>query len=153
MSNTYYNLNYHIVFGIYNRMSLITPALCDRLYQYMGAVLKSHGFMPVMIGGTGDHVHILCTARPDTSIPDTVRDLKSASTKWINDNRLCLGRFQWQRGYGIFSVSQTAMPNVRSYIENQAIHHRRMTYAQEFRQMLDKASIEYDERFIPTDPE
>lgn len=151
MANTYHCIHYHIVFGVYDRLSLIQPHVAPRLYSYIGSVLKSRQMQPLKIGGVGDHIHILAGATPTTPLADAVRDIKTASTKWINENRLCIGRFQWQRGYGVFSVSQSNLERVASYIANQPLHHAQVSFAQEFKSMLDQAHVNYQEEYLPKD--
>lgn len=152
MSDTYYSLTYHLIFGVYNRLSLITPVLRPRLHAYIASILKSHQQVPIKVGGVGDHVHILFGSRPTTCLPDLVRDIKVSASKWVNDNHLCLGKFQWQSGYGIFTVSRSLQPKVIEYILNQEQHHAIYGFSQEFKRMLDLCGIPYIEKYLPFEP-
>lgn len=152
MANTYYSLHVHVIFGVYDRLSLISPDVSARLHAYMGAVIKSRNAHPVRIGGVNDHVHILMGITPSSDLSAIVRDIKTSASKWINDNRLCLGRFQWQKGYGAFSVSRSNLEKVANYIDHQAEHHGKMSYSAEFRNLFQAASVKYEEAYLPTDP-
>lgn len=153
MADTYYSLTYHLIFGVYNRYSLIVPDIRPRMHQYLATVLKSHGQLPLCVGGVGDHVHIMFASTPKTCIPDLVKELKVSSTKWMNENHLCLGRFQWQRGYGIFTVSRSHREKVSQYIKNQEHHHAIYGFAEEFKRFLELNEITYVEKYLPYDPE
>lgn len=152
MANTYYQLFAHIVFGVYNRIGLIMPEVQPRLHEYLGGILTRNKCKPIIIGGTADHVHILVGFVPDVALSDLVRIVKSVSSKWINDNRLSQGRFEWQRGYGAFTYSRSQLDAVAGYIRNQPEHHRHKTFAEEFKEFLNRAGIEYDDRYLPHNP-
>ena len=95
-----------------------------------------------------DHVHILFGLRPSQSISDLMQDIKGSSSKWINDRRFVRGKFSWQEGYGAFSYSKPDLPSVIRYINNQAIHHRRKTFSEEYLEMLKEFEIDYDDRYV-----
>lgn len=94
------------------------------------------------------HIHILISAKPHISLSDLVKDLKSSSSRWINENGFVKGKFLWQEGFGAFSYSQSSLTNVIAYIENQEIHHSKKTFKQEYIETLKAFQIDYDEKYI-----
>jgi len=99
-------------------------------------------------GGIEDHVHLLLKVHPSLSIADTVKLIKGNSSRWINDNQKVSARFEWQRGYGAFSVSESMSDVVKRYIDNQEQHHRQQTFKDEYFSLLRKHKIEFDERYV-----
>jgi REP element-mobilizing transposase RayT len=95
-----------------------------------------------------DHIHILIGLRPAQSISELLREIKSNSSKWINEKKLVLGKFEWQEGYGAFSYSKRDLPNIINYIENQEIHHGTVSFKMEYESFLKEFEIEYNERFV-----
>jgi len=102
----------------------------------------------MIIIGMPDHVHIFLGFSPDIAISDLVRDIKSNSTNFINDNKLIPGKFSWQKGFGAFTYSKSQVPRVVRYIRNQAEHHRRKTFKEEYLQLLEKFSVDYKKQYL-----
>ena len=100
------------------------------------------------INGMPDHIHILIGLRPAQSISDLMKDIKQSSSRWINENKLTSGHFEWQEGYGAFSYSKSQISHVVCYIQNQELHHKKKTFRQEYLDFLDKFEVDYDEKFI-----
>jgi putative transposase len=119
MSGTYTNLLYHIVFSTKHRAPLITSALGPDLHAYLGGIVREHEGIALIIGGMPDHVHILAKLKPKLAVSDVVRDIKSGSSKWINESQRSRERFAWQDGFGAFTVSFSQVARVRRDIENQ----------------------------------
>jgi REP element-mobilizing transposase RayT len=107
----------------------------------------------LQVNGTADHIHILVGLRPDQSIASLVQDVKSVSTKWINQKGFCKYPFSWQGGYGAFSYSKTDVQKVIRYIQNQEAHHRKETFLDEYRLILKNFEIDYNEDYIFKEPE
>ena len=107
----------------------------------------------IAINGMSDHVHMLVGFRTTQSIADLMQDVKADSSQWINANRFCGSRFEWQAGYGILSYSKSQLPNVISYVQTQKEHHRKLTFQEEYRLFLEKFEVEYDERYLFKSPE
>ncbi len=82
----------------------------------------------IVINGVADHIHLLVGLRPAQSISDLMQDVKGGSSKWINDNKLVQGKFEWQEGYGAFSYSKSQLPAVINYIQNQEGHHQKKNF-------------------------
>jgi putative transposase len=150
MSGTYTNLLYHLIFSTKDRVPFIESHLRDDLHRYMGGIVRDVGGTPLEIGGVADHVHLLVKLKPTLALADFMRELKSGSSKWMNEEKMRLGKFGWQDGYAAFTVSTSHAPRVKSYIKNQERHHRRASFQEEFLQLLQKHGIEYDERYLWT---
>ena len=114
----------------------------------MGSALKSLGASPIIVGGVSDHVHLLCVRKPDTSTAMLVKEVKRVSSAWMKEQDSKWSAFAWQRGYGAFSVSASDTQAVTRYIQNQHEHHRTVTWEEEVRMFLERARIEFDERFL-----
>ena len=138
----------HLVFSTKDRMPLILPHFRDSLYGMMASVLARLDSPAIRIGGTSDHIHVLFAADKNRALKDVVRDAKANTSKWVNDERLIKEEFHWQAGYGAFSVSQSNVSRVLRYIDSQEEHHKKWTFQNEFRALLKKHKIEYDERYI-----
>jgi len=152
MANTYIKILLHLVFAIKNRDASISPLWRDRFYAYICGILRSSENYPIAIGGTDNHIHIFFAYSGKLPLPDLVRDIKSSSSKYVNDNRLMLCRFEWQKGYACFSHSPSQADAVSKYINRQYEHHLGHTFDEEIRQMMARFGIDYDERYILTEP-
>ena len=148
MASTLTNLLVHVVFNTKGHEPLVTDELRGRLYPYIGGIFRNEAAESLAIGGTADHIHLAIKVRPNQMLSDLVRKARANSSKWVNENRLCPGRFAWQSGYGGFSVSASQIDKVRRYIENQAEHHRTKTFEEEFLGLLNKHGIEYDPEYL-----
>jgi putative transposase len=148
MSSSYTNLLYHIIFSTKDRQPLIQAELQERLYEYIGGTICGQGGIALEINGTEDHVHVLAKLRPDKSLSDILRDLKSNATGWMHDVFPLLQDFSWQRGYGAFTVSQSSASKVQDYIARQKEHHLKKSFREEFIEFLKANGIEYDERYV-----
>ena len=147
MPSTHTSLHYHIVFSTKNRDRMIATEWKDDLFRYLGGVVKGLDGVPLQIGGTADHVHLLLGLRATHCIADVVRDIKSASSKWAGEQGR-RNRFAWQEGYGAFTVSRSNIDEVRHYVATQEEHHAEVSYETEYRTLLDRHEVEYDERFL-----
>ena len=152
MSNTFTQIHLQLVFAVQNRIALIHPSWKDELYRYITGIIHTHGHKLIAINGMPDHVHVLIGMQPSQSLSELMQDIKGSSSKWINENRLVPGKFQWQQGYGAFSYSKSQLPTVINYILNQETHHKRKTFIEEYKEILDKLEVDYDERYIFKQP-
>lgn len=148
MAGTYTNLLYHCVFSTKHRRQLIKPDFEEELYKYMGGIVRGLGGSCLEINGVEDHVHLLVKLKPYPSISDFHRELKQGSSKWINANKKSRERFGWQDGYAAFTVSESAVEDVRRYIQNQKEHHKKMSFKEELLYFLQKHGVDYDERYL-----
>lgn len=147
MPQTFTQLHYHIVFGTKNREPLVTPDIRDRVWDYLGGIVRGEGGVPILVGGMPDHVHLLATLPRTRAVADVVRQIKAGSSgwahEWVPDARLW-----WQTGYAAFTVSHSALGKVKRYIERQEEHHRETTFEDEFRLFLRKHGLEPDEEHM-----
>ena len=138
------------VFGVKYRLGLISPKWQNELHAVMGRILNEiQGVKVIKVGGVADHVHVFFSTRGIVPEEEIVRKVKSESTLWVNNNRLAVGRFAWQSGGGRFSYSPSAVPQVKHYIENQAEHHRRMSFAEEYARFLAHYNFPYTKYDLP----
>ena len=148
MASTFTNLLYHAVFSTKDRVPAIHEGVRERLYEYMGGIIRGERGVLLEIGGVPDHVHLLMKLKSDMAIAEIVRLIKSNSSKWLNDSNGPTGRFEWQTGYGAFSVSESQVRKVRKYIQTQESHHAKVSFRDELIALLEKHGIEYDERYL-----
>ena len=153
MSSTYLSLHYHLVFGTKNRIPSIDIP-CRSTYHGVhvfmniwGRTVRGLGGFPEGIGGTADHVHLMVALKSNHCLADVMRELKKASSAWIHE-RIGQRSFAWQEGYAAFTVSATVRDAVRKYISNQEEHHRLKSFREEFVELLEKAGVEYDPRYL-----
>ena len=147
MASTYLSLHYHLVFTTKNREPLIAPAWRARLHEYLGGTISGLGGFPQGVGGTADHVHLLVGLKATHCLADVLRELKKAASQWVH-NEIGLLAFAWQEGYAAFTVSATAREPVQSYVAHQEEHHRLKSYTEELIEMLTRAGIEYDPKYL-----
>jgi putative transposase len=148
MSDTFTNLLVHIVFSTKHRAPLIQEPLQERLYEYLGGILRQKGGILLEIGGMPDHVHLLARIKADCSVAEIVGTIKSCSSKWVNPTFPQFEDFKWQVGYAAFSVSESQVSAVRRYIRNQAEHHAHLSFKDELIALLRKHGIEFEERYL-----
>ena len=146
MPDTYTNLRLHLVFATKGREPLITPEVRDELYSYFDGILSRQGGVLLTAGGMPEHVHLLVSLNPTQSVSGLMQYLKGGSSRWMNDRFKTL--FSWQTGYGAFSVSASKIPAVRNYILRQEEHHRRYSFQDELRELLQRHSLDADPDFL-----
>jgi putative transposase len=147
MSHTYTNLLTHVIFSTKDRQPLITTPLHDDLLAYLGGIVRKIGGTLQAANARPDHVHLLCSLPPTVATSDALRLIKTNSSRWVHRERHLPG-FDWQAGYGAFSVSHSLAPSVIRYIGDQEKHHRRVTFQEELIAFLKKNGVSYDERYI-----
>jgi REP element-mobilizing transposase RayT len=147
MAGTFSNLSVHLVFSTKDRLPLMTTPVRDELFPYMGGIVKGLGGSIISVGGMPDHVHLVARLPTSLSVADVVRTVKTNSSKWMNEEFTTM-KFGWQRGYGAFSVSHSALPAVVNYVRNQERHHRCRSFREELMALLTKNGIDYDERYL-----
>lgn len=152
MANTYSQIHLHFVFAVKYRAGIIDKSWKNELYKYISGIISNNNHKLLAINGVSDHVHILVGMRPMQSVSDLLQDIKGGSSKWINEQKLVKGKFEWQEGYGVFSYGKSQVKDVIKYIENQEEHHRKHTFRSEYTEFLKKFEVEYDEKFIFSDP-
>ena len=147
MSDTYANLTVHLVFATKDRMPLMTRNVREHVFPYIGGVVKGQGCTTIAVGGMPDHIHIVTRLPTNLCVADFVRTVKANSSKKMNEHATSM-KFGWQRGYGAFSVSQSALSAVVQYVRNQDQHHCHRSFSEELMMLLTKHGIDYDERYL-----
>ena len=142
MSHSFYKIWLHVVFGTKNRLPLISSSIEKPLYKYLSKQLEKLECQVEVINGMPDHIHILISSNPKLSIADILKQIKGASSHWINQQDLITQKFAWQTGYGAFSVSESQLDKVKSYIENQKNHHQKISFNDEYNQFLKIHNVE-----------
>ena len=148
MANTYSQLYIHIVFAVKGRQNLISENWKDEIYKYITGIVTNKEQKLIAINGMPDHIHILIGLKPDMSISDLVRDIKSNSSKFINDRKWINGKFEWQTGFGAFSYSHSQLTNVIHYIQRQEEHHKVKTFKEEYIEFLKLFNIEFKDEYL-----
>lgn len=147
MSHTYTSSLFHCVFSTKERRPTIRPDFQEDLWAYLGGIARSNGSKALAVGGVEDHVHVLISLPADLTLARAMQLLKGGSSRWVHER---IGRrdFQWQRGYGGFSVGISRVSATIAYISSQSEHHRRKTFQEEFLEILSRHGIEYDPRYV-----
>lgn len=139
----------HLVFSTKDRMPLLNdPVLRGELHAYLGGISKQLDCPPIIVGGVEDHVHIFARMGRGISQSDWVKEVKRVSSAWIKTRVPEMGKFSWQAGYGVFSVSASNLSAVESYIATQEEHHRKVSFMDEYRGFLRKHGVEWDDRYV-----
>lgn len=138
----------HIVFSTKYRQKLIHPPYEEELHNYLGGTCKKLDSPVLQVGGYTDHIHILCMLSKKIALMTLVQKVKANSSRWMKTNDKSLANFYWQDGYGAFSVNPAEVDIVKRYIERQHEHHNKQTFKQEYRGILKKHKVEYDEQYV-----
>lgn len=148
MAHSYVSLKVHYIFSTKNRQKIITPELEQRLWPYMGGIARENKMIALAVGGIDDHVHLLLALPSTLSVAKAIQLVKGGSSKWVSETFPSHRDFEWQEGYGAFSISMSHIDDTIAYINNQKEHHRQQTFEEEYLAILCKHGIEYDERYI-----
>jgi REP element-mobilizing transposase RayT len=139
----------HIVFSTKERIEFLkAQELRKDTHLYLMGICRKLGTPALIVGGVQDHVHILCRFSRNHTISEIIRELKKGSSKWIKEKNPILWDFHWQDGYGAFSLSPSHVEDLKEYIVNQEEHHRRESFKDEFRRILENYDVTYDERYL-----
>jgi putative transposase len=148
MTNSYTALFVHVIFSTHDREPVLISEFRNRLWAYMGGIARANNFNAISIGGVFDHAHMLIKVPAILPIAKAVQLIKGGSSKWIHENIPSLKAFQWQEGYGAFSIGASQVESVIKYIAGQEEHHRTRTFQEEYLDFLKKYNIEYDEKYV-----
>ena len=148
MPQSFASLHIHLVFSTKHRQPFMNNDLRPRLFEYIGGIARQNDSVLVAAGGTEDHIHLLTSLGRRIAVADAVRIIKTNSSGWIHDEFKELRDFQWQQGYGAFAVSFSNIVSVKQYLANQEEHHRKRSYQDEFRELLRRHGLDWDERYV-----
>jgi REP element-mobilizing transposase RayT len=143
------NVLVHIVFSTKERRALLQNSeLRIEMHRFLAGVCKTLNCPAIIVGGAADHVHLLANQSRTIALAEWVKELKRASSLWAKTKSPQWELFQWQAGYGVFSVSQSQSEKVQQYIGSQEEHHRQLSFQDELRQLLRRHKITFDERYV-----
>ena len=149
MSQSLSRVLLHIIFSTKNRFPFLNDGdLQKRMHAYLARVFNEHDSPAIEVGGTGDHVHILCLLSRNYAIREVIKKAKANSSSWAKALGGRCRKFSWQLGYGVFSIHQSQIEPIRKYIQSQAEHHRRKTFQEEYLEILHEYQMPYDERYL-----
>lgn len=148
MPSTYSNLLFHVIFSTKDRRKLLSKKITQELYPYISGVANKNNFKIIKSGGTDDHVHLLLSLNPDLSLSKAVQLIKGNSSKWIHEHFTHLKIFSWQEGYGAFSVSMSQVDKIKNYIANQEEHHKKISFEEEYLELLKRNNIDFNLKYL-----
>jgi putative transposase len=148
MANTFTQIYIHSVFTVKNRDCIIRPNWEEELYKYITGIVQNNGHKLLAINGMPDHIHTFINMQPVQSVSELMQKMKANSSKWINQNKLVMGKFTWQEGFGASSYSKSQIDNVIKYIMNQKEHHRKESFRVEYLKILHQFDIDYDNKYL-----
>jgi REP element-mobilizing transposase RayT len=146
MGSTYFSLHYHWVCATKERRRLIRADWRSHFHQYLGGIIRGLEGVPLNVGGVEDHVHALIGLKTTHCIADFVRELKKAASVWVASQHE--RQFEWQEGYSIFTVSASMREAVGRYIGRQEEHHRKQSFGDELKELLEKHRVKYDPKYL-----
>ena len=145
---SYHGIHIHVIFSTQYRARLLAKSWREDLFAIIGDQIREHKGVLLQAGGIEDHVHLLIKVHPSFAIADTIRQLKSNSSQWINETRRIKGKFHWQTGYAAFSVSYSMVDVVKNYIVSQVEHHRQRTFKEEYLDFLKRHNLTFNTYFV-----
>ena len=151
MANTYHQIYLQTVFAVKYRAAVIDKAWKNELFGVIGNLINETGCKTIIVNGVEDHVHCFLGLKPTVAVSELMKIVKAKSSKHINDTRLTQNRFEWQEGYGAFSYSQSHIDDVYKYILNQEAHHKQVTFRDEYKLLLERFQVPFEEQYILED--
>lgn len=148
MADSFYSLTYHLIWSTKNRIPWVTADWENRLWEYMAGIAQQKRMIPLRVGGYDDHIHMLVRLPPNIDVSKAVQLLKGPSSKWIHDTFPDMRTFEWQDGYGAFTVSKSQTQEVFDYIKNQREHHRVKTFQEEYLEFLTRHEISWKPEYV-----
>ncbi|OPZ15481.1 MAG: Transposase IS200 like protein [Bacteroidetes bacterium ADurb.BinA261] len=148
MANTYTQLYVQFVFSVKNRENLIKESFRDELEKIMCGIVTNHQCKPYAVYCNPDHTHLFVGMHPTIAPSKLMEQVKSGSSKWLNEKKYLPGKFSWQDGFGAFTYSKSHIDQVVKYVLNQPAHHKKQSFREEYLSFLHKFEIEYDEKYL-----
>jgi putative transposase len=151
MANTYTQIYFHVVFAVKGRQNHISKIWEDELYKYITGITSGKNQKMMIINGVPNHVHLLLGTKPNCNLSDLIRDIKANSSKWINEKGFVKGKFEWQTGFGAFTLGQSQIPKIVAYIKNQKEHHKEQSFKEEYMSFLEAYAVDFTHEYLFTD--
>jgi putative transposase len=148
MSHAYSGNFVHCVFSTKGRRNTIPADLQSKLRGYMCGIAQNLNTNVIATGGTANHVHLLMTLAPTSRLSEVIQKVKANSSRWMGEQGKS---FEWQKGYGAFSVSPSMLEVVKAYVLNQEEHHRKRSFEEEFLALLKKSGVAFDQTRVFAD--
>ncbi len=148
MSQSLSQLYVHMVFHIKKNSPIIQSKNSNELYAYINGIIKNMDCTPIALNGTPDHIHILCGLSKNISLSKAIQEIKRSSSRWLKLLNNNYRNFEWQAGYGAFSVSSSVLGKTERYINDQREHHKKIDFRKEYILLLEKYDIQYDEKYL-----
>ena len=148
MGNTYHQIYLQAVFAVKYRRAMLDKAWRSDLQGVIGNLINETGCKTIIVNGVEDHMHCFFGLKPVVSVSELMKMVKAKSSKYINDHLLTTERFEWQKGYGVFSYRQRDVEMIFKYIQNQEVHHQKHTFRREYLDLLKEFEIGYEEQYI-----
>ena len=148
MANTYTQIYFQVVFAVQNRDCIINNSWEDELQKYITGIIQNQGHKMLAINGTYNHIHLFLGMKPNHSVSKLIQEVKSNSSKWINEKRFIKSKFSWQEGFGAFSYSHSQLDDVIAYVMNQKEHHKKQSFRDEYLLFLKTFNVEFEEKYL-----
>jgi putative transposase len=148
MPNAYSQIYLQFVFAVFRRQSLIPTSNKEELHKYITGLVEHRKSKMLAIHCMPDHIHLLVGFNPESSIADFIKEIKVESNQFIHAKKWVTGKFAWQKGYGVFSYSQSQKDAVIKYVLNQELHHRKKTFKSEYLELLERFEVSFEQRFL-----
>ena len=148
MANTYHQIYLQTVFAVKYRNAIIDKSWKRQLFGVIGNLINETTCKTIIVNGVEDHVHCFLGLKPVVSVSDLMKTVKAKSSKYINDHNLTKERFEWQEGYGVFSYDQSSVVTVYNYILNQEEHHKKLTFRDEYLDLLKMFKVDYNLQYV-----
>lgn len=148
MPQSHSNILIHLIWRTKDRHPWLKSGLREKAHAFLAGAVRQLDCEAYRVGGVADHVHLSVRLSRTLSVANLVKEIKTASSKWLKEQAPEFTGFHWQLGYGAFSVGMSQKESLLHYIDTQEEHHRRRTFQEEYRDFLQKYEIEYDERYV-----
>ncbi len=148
MPNTYTQLYFHVVFAVKARQHLIAAHWKEELYKYITGIVTNKNQKLLAINGMPDHIHLLIGMKPDATLSDLIRDVKANSSRFINEKKWVAGKFEWQTGFGAFTLGHSQLDIIINYIKLQEEHHKTKSFREEYIALLKRYEIDFETDYI-----
>jgi len=123
----------HVIWSVKNRKTTLLKPIRYSIFSHIEKNAEEKGIKILIVNGVEDHLHCLIQMHPLQNLSGLVKQIKGESSRWINENKLVAGDFEWQDGYAAYTVSPNGVKKMMNYIHNQEKHHIKETFAEELK--------------------